>query len=146
MNAIPAFNQLIHGFKSIRIPNGALGAAVDIQIPINEIWSPISLYFTLNCSAAVGNRFLIFVLGDTPNYGYRYQDSHAIVADQIRKINLFQGATPETPADINASWQFPLPINSFVGYPNNITLGFQGFDVNDQFTGININTRTWLSI
>lgn len=146
MHAAPTFNQMIHGFRSVRIPNGALGAGVDIVVPVNEIWSPISIYFTLSCSAAAADRFLIVSIGDTPNYGFRLQDSHAITASQDRKINLFPAATPETPVGVNASWQFPIPPNCFVQYPYHIGLAGMSLDANDQFTAININIRTWMTL
>lgn len=143
MLQLPLFNQVAHGFRSVRIPNGALGAAVDVAPAVNEIWSPVSIFFTLHASLAVADRFLIVAIGDTPNFGFKFQSASAIFATQFRKINLFVGANPEYPVDPNASWQIPIPFDTFVQYPNYISLGGQSLDVNDQFTGININFRLW---
>ncbi len=143
MLQLPIFNQVSHGFRSVRIPNGALGAGVNISPAVNEIWSPSSIFFTLHTSLAVADRFLIVAIGDTPNFGFKFQSSVPIFATQFRNVNLFVGANPEYPVDPNASWQISIPHDTFVQFPNYITLGGQGLDVNDQFTGININFRLW---
>jgi hypothetical protein len=142
---LPAFNQLVYGFRSERIANGALGAGVDIDVPINEIWSPISIYATLATSVIAGDRMIGLQIGRTAYQGFRFVDDHAIAASSDRAINFFQGAHPVTPALGWATWQFPIPIDSFVEYPNHISLLIYNADANDQWQNIYINFRVWSS-
>lgn len=142
---LPAFNQTVFGFRSERIANGALGAGVNIDVPVNEIWSPISVYATLATSPIAGDRMIGIQIGRTAFQGFRFVDDHAIVASSDRAINFFQGAHQITPALSWATWQFPIPIDSFVQYPNNIALLIYNADANDQWQNIYINFRVWSS-
>lgn len=144
MNNFPAFNQLVHGFQNIGIPNPAPNMGFVYEVPVGLIISPTTVSLSLDTASISVTRCLEIDITAGAGNIYTFRDFTMIDDDLVVAISLAANATRVHPNTTSETIVLPFPANVFLVPGDQFSLLLFGGAAADQMGSIILQARTWI--